>query len=348
MLRKSLIALTVLVLLSLGASNVFTLNEMPEDDWSKSTPVSEVLARFGEPTADHQPSQNSPEMVEKGGELIHTGVTTGPDGQKTRLQSRYFVCTNCHTMKQEDPDLRWSDPERRLSYANENGLPFLQATTMFGTVNKVSWYNGDYYRKYGDLVKPANKSLKEAIHLCATVCSQGRDFTDWEMDAVLAYLWSIEYTLGDLALTDADWKKLKESQGRRGPNPEMAAWLKGFYRSGSPATFLEVPEDKHEGYTEVSEGNAERGRLIYDISCLSCHNRQGPSNYLKLDHGSLSLGMLRRKMGSKGHLSLYEIVRHGTYADKGHRAYMPHFTAERMSNQQVEDLRAYIEVGDPN
>ena len=40
---------------------------------------------------------------------------------------------------------------------------------MYGTVNKVSWYNGDYFKKYGALVKPANQSLKEAIHLCATV-----------------------------------------------------------------------------------------------------------------------------------------------------------------------------------
>lgn len=348
MLRKSLIALSVLVLLALGANNVFTLSEMPEDEWGENTPVSEVLAKFGDASADHRPTQTGDEWVERGRELMFNGVTTGPDGKKTRLQSRYFVCTNCHNMAQEDPDLRVSDPHKRLSYVNDNGLAFLQATTMYGTVNKVSWYNEDYYKKYGELVRPANASLKEAIQLCATVCSQGRAFEEWEMDAVLAYLWSIEYKLGDLALSSDDWEKLRQAQSRRGPNPEMAAWLKGFYRSGSPATFLEVPEDKHEGYANVGEGDPANGKLIYDISCLNCHNRQGPSNYLKLDHGTLSLGMLRRKIASKGHLSLYEIVRHGTYADKGHRAYMPHYTAERMSNQQVEDLRAYIDYGDPN
>ncbi len=348
MLRKSLIALSVLVLLALGAGNVFTLSEMPEDEWNENTPVSEVLAKFGEASPDHRPAQMGEEWVERGRELIFNGATTGPDGVKTRLQSRYFACTNCHNMTQEDPDLRESDPEKRLSYVSERGLPFLQATTMFGTVNKESWYNGDYYKKYGDLVKPANKSLKEAIQLCATVCSQGRSFNEWEMDAVLAYFWSIGYKLGDLALSAEDYDKLRQAQSRRGPNPEMATWLKSFYRSGSPATFLEVPEDKEEGYAGVEKGNPENGRLIYDISCLSCHNQQGPSNYLKLDHGELSLGMLRRKITSKGHLSIYEIVRHGTYADHGHRAYMPHYTAERMSNQQLEDLRAYVEFGDPN
>ena len=214
---------------------------------------------------------------------------------------------------------------------------------MFGTVNKASWYNGDYYKKYGDLVKPANQSLKEAIQLCAQVCSQGRALEEWEMDAVLAYFWSIDLTLGDLALSDADMKKIQEASNTKGAQPEMAKWLKSFYRSGSPATFLEVPENKEEGYAGVHEGDPQRGRMIFDVSCLHCHDREGPSNYLKMDHDNLSLSMLRRNITRKGHLSIYEIVRHGTYADKGHRAYMPHYPAERMSNQQLEDLRAYVE-----
>lgn len=348
MARKSIIVLSVLFLLFLGTNKVLTINAGPAAPWDKDTPVAEVLSRFGDPLPDHNTERLGEEWVNRGREIIFTGTTTGPDGQRTRIQSRHFVCTNCHNTAQEDPDLRVSDPNQRLSFVNEKGLPFLQATTLYGTVNKVSWYNGDYLLKYGDLVKPANESLREAIHLCALVCSQGRDFNEWEMDAVLAYLWSIQYKLGDLDLTPENWELLSQLQGRRGPNPEMAAGLKTFYRSGSPATFVDAPEDKMEGYADVQEGNPETGRLIYDISCLSCHNRQGPSNYLKLEHDPLSLGLLRRKIGSKGHLSLYEIVRHGTHGEHGHRAYMPNYTAERMSNQQLEDLRSYIEVGDPN
>ena len=348
MWRKSIIAFSVLFLLVLGANKVFTLSDMPEEEWNEKTPVSELLTKFGEARPDHMPSDMSPENIERGRELMHNGFTTGPDGKKTRLQSRHFVCTNCHNMTKEDPDLRVSNPDTRLDYAIENGLPFLQGTTMYGTVNKVSWYNGDYYKKYGDLVKPANKSLKEAIHLCAVVCSQGRDFNDWEMDAVLAYLWSLEYKLGDLPLTEEDWQNVKTAQSRRGPYPEAASYLRSLYLQGSPATFLETPEDKAEGYAGVEPGDPVVGRQLFDVSCLHCHSPQGPSNYLKLDHGTLSLSILRRHITHRGHLSLYEIIRHGTYADKGHRAYMPHYTMERMSNQQVEHLRAYVEQGEPN
>jgi mono/diheme cytochrome c family protein len=312
--------------------------------WNADTPVADVLKALGEDYPSHRPADLSPENVQRGKEIFHQGYTTGPDGKKTRIQSRYFVCTNCHNTAKEDPDLRISDPEARLDYVLKNRMPFLPATTMYGTVNKVSWYNDDYIKKYGDFVRPAYKSLEYAIHLCATVCSQGRDFEEWEKQAVLAYYWSIQYKLGDLSLTSDDWKKLRESEGK-GQNAETAKWLKGFYRSGSPATFLEAPEDKGKGYEVSRKPDAKRGLEIYNNSCLMCHDQQGPSEYLKLDNGQLSLSLFREHFKSKGHLSLYEIVRHGTYADTGHRAYMPNFTAERLSNEQVEDLRAYMEQG---
>ena len=44
------------------------------------------------------------------------------------------------------------------------------------------------------------------------------------------------------------------------------------------------------------------------------------------------------------HFSLYQIIAYGTYAIPGHKPYMPHYPLERMSKQQVEDLRAYVEL----
>jgi len=40
--------------------------------------------------------------------------------------------------------------------------------------------------------------------------------------------------------------------------------------------------------------------------------------------------------------SIYQVVRWGTSPLTGKKAYMPQYTAEKMSVQQLEDLRAYI------
>lgn len=346
-MKRHWIVLSGVLLLGMGlmATRFLRKEDLPPaSNWDKNTPVADVLKALGQPDPKHKVDGMSPELAEKGKEIFFTGSTTGPDGKRTRLQSRHFTCNNCHNSAKEDPDLRVSDPEARLDYVLQQRMAFLPATTMYGTVNKSSWYNDDYLKKYGDLVRPAYESLEYAIHLCATVCSQGRDLNDWEMKAMLSYYWSIQYKLGDLSLTADDWKRLREAEGK-GADPATAKWLRSFYRSGSPATFLEAPEDKGKGYDVKRKPDAKRGELLYNNSCLMCHDAQGPSNYLKLDNGAVSKSLFREHFKSHGHLSLYEITRHGTYADTGHRAYMPNFTAERMSNEQVEDLRAYFMEG---
>lgn len=313
--------------------------------WTKDTYVADVLHTLGEPYPSNRPDDMSDANIQRGRDLFNTGYATSPSGQRSRVQSRYFLCTNCHLMEREDPDLRVSDPEARLDFVIGKGLPFLQGTTMYGTVNKVSWYNDDYFRKYGDLVKPARESLEGAIHLCSVVCSQGRDLEDWEMKGMLAYFWSISLKLGDLKLEKADWDRLEQARVDGKKDAEMVNWLKGFYRQASPATFLEAPEDKGKGYEVSRKGDPAIGAKVYVKGCMSCHSPQGASKYLSLDTGVLSRAMFKQHLKSHGYLSIYEIIRHGTHAVQGHRPYMPNYTAERMSNQQVEDLRAFIEQG---
>ncbi len=48
-------------------------------------------------------------------------------------------------------------------------------------------------------------------------------------------------------------------------------------------------------------------------------------------------------MTSSSKLSIYHIIREGTYSEAGHKEYMPLYPLEKLSHQQVEDLRAYIE-----
>lgn len=307
--------------------------------WNEQSSLAEALVHLGYQPRNVKPAALDEKKIKMGEELITQGWTTGPDGKKTKVQSRYYICTNCHNLKREDPDTRLSDPDKRLEWCAKQGIPLLQGTTFYGQVNRESWYNDDYEKKYGDLVKPARESMDAAIHLCATVCSQGRDFNEWEMEAVRAYLWSIEMKLGDLPLAAADYEKLNAAKAG---DKATGEWLRGYYLNYSPATFVNGPENHKDGFPGL-KGDANRGKLVYDMACLACHNADGPSEYLKLDHSVLSLNLLKDNIAKYNRFSIYEIIRHGTHPFAGHKPYMPHYTAQRMSDQQIEDLRAYLE-----
>lgn len=308
--------------------------------WDANTPVFEVLQYLGEASPGHYLENITPEIMQRGEDIIKKGRTNGPDGSLSTYVSKYYDCTSCHNITIEDPDLKVSDPEARLVFVQEKNIPFLQSTTFYGTVNKESWYNDDYVKKYGDLVYAANKDIKAAIQLCATECAQGRRVTDWEMEAILAYFWSLGYKLGDLDLTEDDYQKLNAQAADKSSHPELREWVKGFYLLKSPATFAEVPGDKQAGY-ELT-GNAENGKAIYHSSCQYCHRPYGVSSFW-LDDSELTFRKLRNNLAKNNHFSIYEMIRHGTYAVPGHKPYMPLYTKERMSDQQIEDLRAYIE-----
>ncbi len=309
--------------------------------WTESTPVYQVLRYLGEPQAKHELHIN-PQTVRMGREIVHQGYTTDARGKRTRYVSKYYVCTSCHNIEREDPDLRVSDPETRLPYVKEKGIPFLQGTTFRGIVNRETWYNDDYVKKYGkEAIGKAHEDLREAIQLCAIQCSQGRYMAPWEIDAVLAYFWTLQWTLGDLELSAEDYQKLEQEAGQKASHKALRQWLKTFYLQKSPAHFFDAPYDKRKGY-EGLKGRPAAGKDIYELSCLYCHKDGGVSHYI-LDNSKLSFKHLKSKIEKDSHMSLYQIIPYGTYAIPGHKPYMPHYPLERMSKQQVEDLRAYVE-----
>jgi mono/diheme cytochrome c family protein len=88
-------------------------------------------------------------------------------------------------------------------------------------------------------------------------------------------------------------------------------------------------------------GNVENGKLIYNKSCLHCHaNRR--VTYLNLDNDRLSAKMFVKNLKNYKDKSLYQIIRYGTYAKAGRKQYMPLYTEEKMSDDQINDLVAYI------
>ncbi|MCB0644974.1 MAG: cytochrome c, partial [Phaeodactylibacter sp.] len=106
--------------------------------WTADTPLREVQTYLGEALPDHYLTPDQ-ELIRKGEEIVKTGRTTDVQGNKTHYVSKYYVCTTCHNLEIEDPDLRVSDPEARLDFVRQKNLPFLQGTTFKGIVNRESW-----------------------------------------------------------------------------------------------------------------------------------------------------------------------------------------------------------------
>ncbi|MEM8907946.1 MAG: c-type cytochrome [Bacteroidota bacterium] len=308
-----------------------------------ATPLWTVLEELGAAGPNHKVNTNLDKVsVALGRNLVLKGSSKG-EGGRSRQQSKHFVCTSCHNVQREDPDLKIADPQARLRYAKEKGIPFLQGTTLYGAVNRSSFYNGDYEKKYGDLVKPTRNNIREAIQLCAVECSQGRRLKDWELESVLAYLWTLEFKMEDLELTAEQMTEVQNavaSPAQSTERMEMVKWLQSQYLSGSPAHFVDGPSDRKKGFE--LEGDAENGQLVYDLSCKHCHENQRYS-FFNLDDSKMTFAYLKRHFKRYSKASIYQVTRYGTPSIPGKAAYMPQYTSERMSDQQLEDLRAYIE-----
>lgn len=308
------------------------------------TGVSELLWELGEAQPEHWIEPDA-ELVRMGREIVTEGRTVGPDGKLSRRASAGYLCTDCHNVVREDPDLTVSDPEARLAYAVEHDLPFLPGTTLWGTVDRASWFNQDYVKKYGDLVQPANRSLRMSVLLCAAECSQGRVLDEWELDAIVAYFWSLRMTLADLALDDATLDLLaRAAAGDEASGPAAVVTLRGAFQSYSPAHVREPPADREAGYG--NPGDVARGGEVWRRSCLSCHGSSGRGDAVigtapfGDDKGTVRALWRERAEAGKG--GLYQTLTYGTRPYGVPVVYMPFYTQERLSEQQADDLRAYF------
>jgi len=301
--------------------------------------VAEVLEQLGEAPLPHKPDTSLAGVsVAKGRDLVKRGSPGGPGG----MVSPHFTCLACHNVERDEPTLSFDNPQERLEYVAEKDLPFLPGTALYGAVNRTRFYNGDYEKKYGDLVKNARHSLRESIQLCAIECSQGRPLDAVEMESVLAYLWTIGLKIDDLALDKTAQERIEAALAGQG-DPEAAIRLiKSRYATAAPATFVEPPKDRKEGYP-VAEADAANGRLIYENSCLHCHENKRYA-FFRLDKSRFSHRQLKKHIPRYTRYSIYQVIRYGTSPVPGKRSYMPNYTMEKLTHQMVEDLRAYIEL----
>ncbi len=315
--------------------------EDSSDNISEVMPVAEVLGKLGAPKAPHILKPNVRGVtVDRGRDIVLKGSTDSPFGGKSDRVSKHFVCTSCHNVERDEPDLSVSDPMGRLKYVSEKGLPFLQGSALYGIVDRRNFYNGDYKKKYGGLVEAARNDLRQAIHLCATECSQGRPLEAWEMESVLAYLWTIGLKMEDLNFSENEWKRVGNAIGGKGDKETAIELVQSKYLLGFPATFIDPPSDRKVGFSK--EGNPETGKMIYDLSCLHCHDEKRYS-FFDLDSSKLAFEFLDKHISTYSRYSIYQVARYGTSPVLWKKAYMPHYTKEKMNEQMLEDLRVYIE-----
>lgn len=326
--------IAIIILVGLLGSVAHTVRDKDMDDMK----VSDLLVSLGEDFDSKKPNYALKGVsAEAGKQMFHQGYSRTKEHGKSKKLSKHFVCSSCHNTEREDPDLRISDPDARLTYAIEHNLPFLQGTTMYGAVNRSTYYNGDYLYKYGNLVEKARNSIRESIQLCATECAQGRSLKDWEIESILAYLWELEYSVGDLDLSEEERLMIKKHDSEN--KDSLRSLIKAKYLSGSPASFIPPPADRKAG--TGLEGDPSRGKEVYDRSCLHCHY-QGKYSYLYLDNSSLSRNYLARAASSYSRQSIYQVIRWGVGSHYGKEAYMPQYPKEKLSDQQLADLLAYL------
>ena len=314
---------------------------------SGSTPIHKIMKSCGAPMPLHYIEKTDSVLVRKGWEITHLGRTSDANGNRLERQSKHFVCVDCHNDRREDPDLLQSDPNARLNYAIQNNIPFLQGTTFHGIVNRRHFYNGDYAKKYGSLIHNAKDTLRNAIQVCATQCSQGRALNAYEMEAVLHYFNSLELKLSDLNFKAHELDtlnffynfQLAYDKSITVADENAIEMLQSKYNDASAATFLSTPDMRFRG--NGATGNPETGKAIYRLSCMHCHAK-GRVSQFELNDEKITFRFLKRHLNRPKFFNIYFHVREGTYAKPGHRPYMPNFTKERMSEQQLEDLIAYI------
>ena len=234
-----------------------------------SDPVADVLFGLGMSKPEHYLPESDPEAIRRGTELVTTGRYTRPDGSKSSHISKYYTCLSCHNVVREDPDLTTINQDDRLNWAYNKKIPYLQASTFWGIVNRKTWYNDDYVLKYGDLVRKAENSLKESVQLCAQVCSQGRAVTDEEMRYILSYFWSLQMRISDLELSQ---NELDDLAGSALTDEAKINLIESKFLSKSPATFADLPDSKRDGYPYT--GRPEMGRKIFESGCMHCHPAQ--------------------------------------------------------------------------
>lgn len=308
-----------------------------------------------------------------GRDLATVGFVNAPPSQEQTSEqiSDHYACVTCHTTTLEGPDPSLADPDEAFAVAQQSGLGqrLTQGAGFVGMVNRHSYYGG-LFAKYHGLCVPLEygqaftlpkvcwpegrtmnpQSLEDAIQVCARYCGVGRYLEEWEVLALLTWFWDMELTIDDLALSAAHKREVLEAMAHPDANPDRTGVARGLVR----ASFLKTaPFSMHEMpvFTDGTpgeypdgprpQGDAGRGKDVYAASCLNCHSTQ----IMPMDGAQLVKDQeifYKAIVHGGEHSTVRSILR--IIPNLLGKPYMPEYARERLSRQQIEDIRSYLQT----
>jgi mono/diheme cytochrome c family protein len=358
--------LILAVFCALGGLALFSNNRNVNADeteraYDVNTPIDILLGRDGKrQLADSIARQayggksySWDQHVAWGKELVTTGqVKQPPVGAAPSLPlSEYYRCVHCHNLVREDRRLPVQDPEAREAMIRQAAPPqpelrdgavlsLTPGTTLWGAVNRERFYNG-YYEKYhhlkladGSAMRPDR--LGDAVMICSYFCSVGRFPQDWELNSILAFLWTLELRLKDVDLAPDEAQRLLILFNRGKPDAvELARQaLRRKYLAASAATEALLPYKNEDNVVYYGlptpakiSGDARNGKFLYQSACAGCHG---------------DVYAIAGRELAEDDEGFHKSIWHGKTHPGKHKLYMPLFTAQRLTRPQAADIRAYL------
>lgn len=336
-----------LFLLSLLALTQLAVHSVPEQapslEITDETMVWKVMTSLGKVNVNVL-DKNRQFSKNKGQQLVTRGYTSSFKGNKTALTSKKLFCVACHSLEKEHPNANNISPQSRLEYGDSMSIPFLPGAPFYGLVNRVAFFTNDYQQIFAHknrmAVQVGHRDIRKAIQACNTLYAKGRTLDPWEIESILAYLWTLELKVGDLNIPDSILHITEEAIKTNKNNARAVNLMRRYYKEVYAATLvLPLPIEERSLISPVLN-NFNNGKKVYRQSCLHCHAGRRYANF-KLDRSQKTFKFLKKHFDMPSRYSIYDAVRYSP-GSKGNKTNPPHYTSQRMSDQQLQDLRFYI------
>ncbi|MCP4442010.1 MAG: hypothetical protein GY810_24135 [Aureispira sp.] len=340
-----------MVMLGLGCMIVIvSFTAHPSSDITfkitEETPLWDVMTQLGKinPNSVHKKGRGN---VTKGKELVMTGVTRDLKGKKIAPIAGKMACVSCHNLEPEHPSLSVIAPQQRLEHADSMGIAFVPGSPFFGMVNRIMFFTDDFISKYNppkaiyrQYIMDGHRDIRLAINACNMVNANGRRLEMWEVESILAFMWTMELKIGDLAMKEEDLRKVEGAIVSNRDNARAVNLLRRYYPEVYPAAFPPIMEVAQRKRISPVINSFSNGKRLYKKSCLHCHLNKRYSNF-KLDSKQKTFKMLKKHFDDDSRYSIYLAHRYNP-DPKAFKTTAPLFTEQRMSDKQLQDLRFFI------